>query len=273
MFVADSFDKYLSAQIDSQGRRYIGSSDFLRVIDQYLFNKNTAATEFGRQYHAICEYELTGKPYYLMTKEDARKNKESIIPVYPQILLPPADYKKMKNMVAASQCIYDEMDRHGPLVLEQSLYVEKEKVADYEYADEADILRHLMLEMPNSYKVRVDAYSPSARVLWDFKSVTASTWGKVRSEIHYRMYWVKMAFYALCMQASGYPVDYMVLNMIVKSDTHKKAVIVNATISDLGGYLKRVLPAKKRFRELLDNYKKYNKLTVECRKFGFKDFS
>ena len=254
MFVADSFNKYLSAQIDSQGRRYIGSSDFLRVIDQYLFNKDTAATEFGRQYHAICEYELMGKPYYLMSKEEARKNKESIIPVYPQILLPPADYKKMKNMVAASQSIYDEMDRHGPLIIERSLYVEKEKVLKYVGHRGFTELLQLLKMMPNSFKIRVDAYSPDDGIVWDFKSVTAVTWPKIRSEIHYRAYWTKMAFYIVCLEAAGYAAKTAVLNMIVKSDTHQKAVVVTATDLQIGTYLTKVLPERKRFRELLDNY-------------------
>ena len=127
-FRAEAFAQYLSPSIDDAGRRYFSASTVLDILHLELQQRDTQAMGFGRAFHALCEYELCGQSYYILTNGYRKKHTKSVehsgIPIISDA---PAEVAKLNNMRKYSAPYWDTVAAAAAasteLILEQGLYV------------------------------------------------------------------------------------------------------------------------------------------------------
>ena len=259
-FRADAFAQYLSPSIDDAGRRYFSASTVLDILHlELLPQKDTKAMGFGRSFHEFCEYELCGQSYYILTNTDRKKHNKSVeasgIPIISDA---PAEVAKLNNMRKYSAPYWDTVAAAAAsteLILEQGLYVPVNLAGA---AGSMSSLCRFLEVLGRPLKIRVDAYNPDTAVLYDWKTVTASTRGKIQSEMHWRKYWLKMAIYYYALTVAGYPCKKLVLAMFPKWAEGGRVYEFTADTSDkrFWDYINNFLMSREQWRRRIELYNK-----------------
>lgn len=249
-FRDETMDDYLSEELDdTNSRTFISSSEIMNIINQTLWRKETDALGFGQKFHLMAEYMVEGVPFLWRTKKQLELPEGSP----PVIIDTPSNIAKLTRM----HWLFDdylEIHSEYPACVEYSVYcpfsyiVQEMETRIKQLHSCFNPLTDLLYRMGRGAKMRFDYIhkEPDGWVIKDWKTFTEVSLSKLKSDIWYRGYVLRISLYCIILELLGYHVKRFHLVMIPKVTSGGRiidiAIDINRDAKQIFDYLESRIP-------------------------------